>query len=45
MIDNWSSTHEERMRENLDITDFTLSDAEMAEIATLDENRSLFNWW
>ena len=39
------STHEERMRENFEILDFTLTDAEMIEIATLDQDRSLFNWW
>lgn len=39
------STHEERMHENLDISDFELTPAEMAEIATLDQDRSLFNGW
>lgn len=39
------STHEERMRENFAITDFTLTDEEMAAITTLDQDRSLFNWW
>lgn len=34
-----------RMRENLDIFTFELTDAEMAEIAELDTNRSQFGWW
>ena len=36
------SSHIERMRQNIDIFDFTLSDEEMAVIATLDTGRSLF---
>ena len=36
------STHIERMRQNIDIFDFTLSDEEMAVITTLDTGRSLF---
>ena len=36
------STHKERMAENLDIFDFTLTDAEMQSIATLDTSASLF---
>lgn len=36
------TTHEERMRENIDIFDFALSDEDMAAIATLDTGRSLF---
>lgn len=36
------STHIERMRENLNIFDFELSDADMAEIARLDTGHSLF---
>lgn len=36
------SVHEERMHQNLDIFDFTLSDQEMAEIAALDTGKSLF---
>lgn len=36
------STHVERMEQNLDIFDFTLSDEEMAEIARLDTGKSLF---
>ncbi|MCM1483289.1 MAG: aldo/keto reductase [Muribaculaceae bacterium] len=39
------STHRERIRENFEILDFTLTDAEMSEIVTLDRGRSLFNWW
>ena len=36
------SVHAERMEQNLDIFDFTLSDQDMAEIAGLDTGRSLF---
>ena len=36
------STHRERMVQNLDIFDFTLSDDEMNEIRRLDTGRSLF---
>lgn len=36
------STRIERMRENFDIFDFTLSDTDMAEIVKLDTGRSLF---
>lgn len=36
------STHIERMEQNLDILDFTLSDDDMAEITKLDTGRSLF---
>ena len=36
------STHKERMVENFDIFDFTLSDEEMARIATLDTKQSAF---
>lgn len=36
------STHIERMRENIDIFDFTLSDEEMERIAALDTGKSLF---
>ncbi len=36
------SVHIERMEQNLDILDFTLSDEEMAEIAKLDTGKSLF---
>lgn len=39
------STHKERMIENLDILDFSLTDEEMNLIATLDKGKSLFNWW
>lgn len=39
------STHKERMIENLDILDFSLTDEEMSLIATLDRGKSLFNWW
>lgn len=36
------SVHIERMKQNLDIFNFELSDEEMAEIATLDTDKSLF---
>ena len=36
------STHIERMRQNIDIFDFSLSDEDMAAIATLDTGKSLF---
>lgn len=36
------STHIERMEQNLDIYNFTLSDEDMAEIARLDTGKSLF---
>ena len=32
------STHIERMRQNLDVLDFRLSDEEMARIATLNQH-------
>lgn len=36
------STHKERMQENINIFDFTLSEADMQEIAKLDQGKSLF---
>ena len=36
------SSHIERMKENIDIFDFTLSEEDMKTIRTLDENRSLW---
>ncbi len=36
------STHEERMRENMDIFDFTLPEDEMTSIGTLDTGGSIF---
>ena len=39
------STHIERMRENLDILDFSLTDSEMNELKALDLGKSLFGWW
>lgn len=36
------STHKERMEENFDIFDFSLSDGEMSEIDALDTDTSLF---
>ena len=37
--------HKERMKENFDILDFSLSDEDMENIRKLDEDRSLFSWW
>ena len=39
------STHIERMKENLTISDFSLTDEEMATIGNLDMGKSLFGWW
>ena len=39
------STHKDRMKENIDILDFELSDDEMEKINQLDRGKSLFNWW
>lgn len=39
------STHIERMRENKEITDFTLTDEEMQRIKPLEQGKSLFGWW
>ena len=36
------STHKNRMEENFDVFDFTLSEDEMKEIETLDTGKSLF---
>lgn len=36
------STHKERMRQNLDVFDFTLSDEEMDAIRAHDTGKSLF---
>lgn len=36
------STHKARMEENFRVFDFTLTDGEMAQIATLDKNQSSF---
>jgi 2,5-diketo-D-gluconate reductase A len=39
------STHRERMIENMDVFDFTLSADDMGKIALLDGGRSLFSWY
>lgn len=39
------SVHRERMRENLDIFDFALTEEDRRSIAALDEGRSLFGWF
>lgn len=36
------STHKERMEENINVFDFTLSEKDMADIRALDEKESLF---
>lgn len=36
------STHEERMQENFNVFDFTLTEEEMKQIETLDTGKSLF---
>ena len=39
------STHIERMKENMDILDFELTQEEMDELRSLDLDRSMFGWW
>ena len=39
------STHIERMRENLDLLDFELTEEEMNTLYALDLGKSLFSWW
>lgn len=39
------SAHRERLRENLDIFDFSLTDEDRRSIAALDEGRPLFGWF
>ncbi|KAH0787030.1 aldo/keto reductase [Histomonas meleagridis] len=39
------STHIERMRENLQVDDFELTENELNEIRALDKGKSLFGWW
>ena len=39
------STHIERMKENLDILDFKLTQDEMDMLSGLDLDRSMFGWW
>ena len=39
------STQIERMKENMDILDFELTQQEMKQIAALDLDRSMFGWW
>ena len=39
------STHIERMKENLDVLDFELTQDEMDILSGLDLDRSMFGWW
>ena len=39
------SIHKERMKENIAILNFKLSDDEMEKVNQLDKGKSLFNWW
>ena len=39
------TSREERMKENISLFDFTLSEQEMKKISSLNENRSLFGWY
>lgn len=39
------SSHEERMRANLELFDFVLSPEDIAQIERLDEGRTLFGWY
>ena len=39
------SAHRERMRENLNIFDFSISEQDMDRIRSLDEGTSLFGFW
>ena len=39
------SSHAARMRENIDLFDFTLSDEEMAQLHSLNGGDSLFHWY
>lgn len=39
------SVHIERMKENREITDFSIKDEDMELIKTLDKGKSLFGWW
>ena len=39
------TAHRERMEENLNVFDFALQEDDMQLIRTLDQGRSLFNWY
>ena len=39
------SSHRERLKENMDIFDFQLSQEDMSRLAALDEGRTLFGWY
>ena len=39
------TSHQHRMKENIDIFDFNLSKADMSELSQLDQNKSLFGWY
>ncbi|MCH5335907.1 MAG: aldo/keto reductase [Campylobacter sp.] len=38
------TSHKERMKENLDIFDFTIDSQDMQKLRKLDENKSYFSW-
>nr|WP_270401233.1 hypothetical protein [Megasphaera elsdenii] len=40
--ESWSL---ERMKENMDIWEFSLSEEEMSDIGKLDKGKSPFGWW
>lgn len=42
VVINCKSTHKERMAENIDVFDFSLSDEDMDDIKSLDNSSSLF---
>ncbi|MBR2595330.1 MAG: aldo/keto reductase [Solobacterium sp.] len=39
------TSHRERMEENIDLFDFVLTEEDMRRLSTLDQGRSLFNWY
>ena len=39
------TSNKERMKENIDILDFELTDTDIAQISKLDKNKSLFGWY
>lgn len=39
------TVHKERMKENMQIFDFSLTDADIEKMESLDKNKSLFGWY